>query len=347
MLYYTLKVAEIRQETNDTITVIFKQPGLKKVKYQAGQYLTLIFRINNRKYIRPYSFSSAPEIDATLNVTVKRVPGGIVSNHIANCLKVDDVVEVMEPMGDFTLEKEEINTSNHIVFWGAGSGITPLISLIKYALHRAIAAHITLVYGNRNHESAIFSNEINALQKKYENTFSVRHFHTKSVIEKNNPYLVQGRIDPEKVLSVLKQEGDLHHTVHYICGPAGLKESVKTVLEQEGINQKQIFAEEFQQITNPKDLENIITRTVSLIKDGDENVVEVIKGKSILEAGLDALIDLSYSCQTGNCLICKAKLITGELKLVGGEKIWQDLESDEYLLCCSFPLTDNVKIVVA
>ncbi|RYX87380.1 ferredoxin--NADP reductase [bacterium] len=347
MLYYTLKVVKIRQETPDTVTIIFLQPGLKKVKYQAGQYLTLIFRINNRKYIRPYSFSSAPGIDSTLNVTVKRVPDGIVSNHIADYLKVDDVVEVMEPMGNFTLENKGIEFNNHIIFWGAGSGITPLISLIKYTLYHQLAAQVTLVYGNRNYESAVFNEQITELQKKYSSTFSVWHFHTQAVVEDNNPNLVQGRINSEKVLSVLKQEGNLQNTFHYICGPAGLKESVKTLLEQEGINQKQIFTEEFQQITNSKDLENITTRTVSLINHEQEYEVEVVKGKTILEAGLDNLIDLSYSCQTGNCLVCKAKLLTGELKLIGDSGFQQNLEPDEYLLCCSFPLTDNIRISIA
>lgn len=342
MLHYTLKVTEIRRETNDTVTVVFKQPGLKKVKYQAGQYLTLIFRINNRKYIRPYSFSSAPGIEDTLNVTVKRVPGGVVSNHIADCLNAGDVVEVMEPLGNFTLENKGIDTNSHLVFWGAGSGITPLISLIKSALHQQLAAHVNLVYGNRNHETVIFNEQIKELQKKYAHKFSTWHFHTKPVIEESNPYLVQGRVDPEKIISVLKQEGNLHHTVHFICGPAGLKQSVKTVLEQEGIDQKQIFSEEFKQITNPEELKNIISRTVSLIKFGQEFKVEVTKGKTILEAGLDASIDLSYACQTGNCQLCKAKLISGELKSSGSK---ENLNPDEYLLCCSYPLTDYVQIL--
>lgn len=347
MLQYTLKVAEIRQETQDTVTVCFKQPGLKKVKYQAGQYLTLIFRINGRRYIRPYSFSSAPGIDPTLNVTVKRVPGGVVSNHIADCLKIGDIVEAMESMGDFTLENKRTGTDDHLILWGAGSGITPLLSLAKNALHHHLTEHVTLVYGNRNHENAIFKEQINVLQKEYVNTFSVWHFHTWPAIAENNLSVVQGRIDPKKVLTVLKNEGDLSKTVHYICGPTGLKESVKLVLESCGINSENVFSEDFNLVASPHDFENIVTRNVSIIKDGKSHEVEVVKGKTILEAGLDAMIELSYACQTGNCLLCKAKLLSGELRSISHQDFGKVLATDEHLLCCTVPLTDHIKILVA
>jgi ring-1,2-phenylacetyl-CoA epoxidase subunit PaaE len=346
MLHYTLKIIEIRQETRDVVTVVFKQPALKKVKYFAGQYISLIFRINGRRYIRPYSFSSAPGVDATLNITVKRVPGGVVSNHIADCLNVGDAVEVMEPMGDFTLENKGINSQTHLILWGAGSGITPLLSLAKFALNNVVAEKVTLVYGNQNYENTIFNNEINALQKEYLEQFSVWHFHTQTVIDVNNPFVIQGRINPKKILSVLKGEGDLSKTVHYICGPAGLKESVKEVLQQEVIHPEQIFSEEFKLIANPKDFENVITRTVSLVKGGQEYEVEVIKGKSILEAGLDAMLDLAYSCQTGSCMVCKGELISGELKSIVNLPDSSVLNINERLLCCSYPLTADVRILV-
>ena len=105
MKNYTLKVQDIKKETNDTITLCFKQPALKKIKYQAGQYLTLQFRINGRRYIRPYSFSSTPLIDATLNVTIKRVSGGVVSNYINDTIKIGDVIEVQEHLREFVFEE--------------------------------------------------------------------------------------------------------------------------------------------------------------------------------------------------------------------------------------------------
>ena len=109
MITFALKVAEKRQETSDTVTLCFKQPGLKKIKYKAGQYLTLIFRINGRRYMRPYSFSSAPGVDTFLEVTVKRVRGGVVSNHICDFVGEGDLVEVMQPLGNFIVDENCIS----------------------------------------------------------------------------------------------------------------------------------------------------------------------------------------------------------------------------------------------
>jgi ring-1,2-phenylacetyl-CoA epoxidase subunit PaaE len=346
MQFYTLKITKLYYETNDAITVSFKQPGLKFIKYSPGQYLTLIFRINGRRYIRPYSFSSAPEIDSTLDITVKRVPGGIVSNHILDKLRVGDMIEVMEPMGEFTLNNKLQDENKHLVLWGAGSGITPLFSLAKYALYKKLYNHITLVYGNRNAESVIFNNQINELKEKYSDLLSTWHFYTQAVINQSNPYLIQGRINPKIVLAVMANEGELNNTVHYICGPGGLKESIVKVLTNLGVKKEHIFTEDFELIRDPKEFENIITRVVTVKKSGQEHLVEVAKGKSILEASLNALIELSYSCQTGNCILCKAKLLKGEVKTIGLQKIPPLLNTDECLLCCSYPLDDNVEVLV-
>lgn len=345
-MIYTLKVLEIRQETCDTVTIVFKQPGLKKILYKAGQYLTLILNINNRKYRRAYSFSSAPGVDPNLNITVKRVNAGTVSNYIADYLSVGDVVEVLEPMGDFTLEAKNINQGSNVVLWAAGSGITPLFSIAKYALQHQVVKHVTLVYGNRNQDCAIFNKEILNLQKKYSSNFDVYYFHSKAIILADNPNILEGRIDPNKVFEILKQEKDLAQMFHYICGPAGLKELVKLVLEANRIPNDRIFSEDFCLVANPKKLAGIITRNITINKASVIHQVEVTKGKTILEAGLDAAINLPYSCQTGNCLVCKGKLLSGELRSISDDPYQQHLQADECLLCCSVPLTDHVAILV-
>ncbi|MCW3114728.1 MAG: ferredoxin--NADP reductase [Segetibacter sp.] len=345
MVTYTLKVVELRKETNDTVTVCFKQPLLKKVKYQAGQYLTLLFRINGRRYIRPYSFSSAPGIDAQLEVTVKRVPGGVVSNHICDRLQVGDAIEVYQPLGDFVVEEATIVCNKHIVLWGAGSGITPLFSIAKHTLATS-DCKVTLVYGNRNYESVIFVDKIKELQKTYPHKFSVWHFHTQLVVEAEQPYLVQGRIKPEKVLSIVKAEGDVPDSVHYICGPPGLKESVKAALSSLNVPAGHVFSEDFELVKDENEIADIITRSVTIVKNAENVVVEVVKGKSILEAGLDANLELSYSCQTGNCSLCKGKVVSGAVRQAALVKERTDLAADEYLLCCAYPLADDVKILV-
>jgi ring-1,2-phenylacetyl-CoA epoxidase subunit PaaE len=345
MQTYSLKVVDIRDEANDTVTICFKQPGLKKVKYLPGQYLTLIFRINGRRFLRPYSFSSAPLVDPHLEVTVKRIPGGIVSNHIADKVKIDDVIEVIPPLGDFIFDEEQAK-GKHVVLWGAGSGVTPLFSITKYILNKQTDNVVTLVYGNRNNETTIFSDQISFLSRQFPSKFSVWHFHTKPVISQENMNVIEGRIVPSQVISVLNSAGSLANTLHYICGPVGLKASVKEELMRCRIEDNSIFTEDFEVVKNPEDFKDVSTQYVQINHTGITTSVEVVKGKSILEAALDAMIEMPYSCQTGNCSLCKGKLQQGEVKVIGLSKTRDDLAVNERLLCCSYPLTDNVQIII-
>lgn len=342
MLTYTLKVIEIRKETDDTVTLCFKQPALRKIKYLAGQYLTLIFRINGRRYLRPYSFSSAPTVDELLEVTIKRVPNGIVSNHIHDVVVVGDSIEVMQPMGDFICES---NNGENVFLWGVGSGITPLISIAKKLLSIRSEGKVNLIYGNRNHEQTIFFNLIQSLSAQFPERLKVWHFHTQLSVSPNPPYLIQGRINKKSVFDVMK-DVDVKNSLHFICGPTGLKESLKTALSELKVNSDQIFAEDFELIKDPKDFESIGTQNIKLNFLSQEYDLEVIKGKSILESALDAGIELPYSCQTGNCSTCKGKVISGLVKMIGLTMERNDLNENEYLMCCTHPLTENVEIEI-
>ena len=343
MKKYTLKVQEIRRETADSITLCFKQPGLRKIKYQAGQYLTLNFRINGRRYSRPYSFSSAPAVDALLETTIKRVPNGIVSNYIQDHVQIGDIIEVMEPMGDFVFDyKEGIDT---IYFWGVGSGITPLISLIKEILFAKPLIKLHLVYGNRNFQTTLFSNLLDELVKSHPDTFTFTHFHTKAEMNEESLFVKTGRINKYFILDLLKDIA-IEKTMHYICGPIDLKNTIKEALNILKCPKPTIFSEDFELVKDPKDFEDIRTHQVKINFQGSDTLVEVTKGKSILEAALDAGIELPYSCQTGNCNTCKGKLKTGELRMIGLAKEREDLERQDYLLCCSHPLTDDVYLEI-
>lgn len=339
---YTLKVIEIRKETEDTITLCFKQPALRKIKYMAGQYLTLIFRINGRRYIRPYSFSSAPSVDSALEVTVKRVANGIVSNHIHDTIAVGDSIEVIQPMGDFVCEIP----NSQIFLWGVGSGITPLISIAKQIIATSRETQVYLIYGNRSYESTIFLNQIQNLQKVNPEQFIVRHFHTKMKINQKVSGLIEGRIDQAKAFDILKEVGHQKHALHYICGPVGLKESVKNALTLLEVQTDHIFSEDFELVRDPKDFEGIQTQSIKLRFSNVEHDLEVTKGRSVLESALDAGIELPYSCQTGNCSTCKGRLLEGEVKMIGLTKERDDLLANEYLICCTHPLSKNVYIEI-
>jgi len=341
---YTLKVVEVRKETSDTVTFCFKQPGLKKLKYFAGQYLSLILVINGRRYVRPYSFSSAPGFDSNLEITVKRVKNGIVSNHLLDMVSVGDSIEVMPPMGDFVFNSD--NVYSDVYLWGVGSGITPLISITKFILHSGLPINVHLIYGNRTHESTIFAQTIVALEQQYPHRFKVYHFRTRLSVDQDSALIIEGRIEEKSAIKILATHPDHSNTSHYICGPSGLKDSVKRALYVLGIKEESIFSEEFELVKDPQQFLDIHTQNVIVKYSGKEYMLEVTKGKSILESALDANIDLPYSCQTGNCSTCKGRLISGETKMIGLSKTRNDLREDEYLLCCSHPLTENVYIEI-
>lgn len=342
MKNYTLKVQEIKQETDDTITLCFKQPGLKKIKYLAGQYLTLQFRINGRRYIRPYSFSSSPSIEKTLNVTVKRVPNGIVSNYINDHINIDDVIEVQEPLGDFVFEADELIKT--VVFWGVGSGITPLYSMIKDLLTTEPSINIYLVYGNKSKASIIFHEELEKLKLAHLDRFTIYYFYSKENFFDSDSHNFKGRITSKFVSELLQK---IEQPIkHYICGPIGLKNTIKESLLVDSGNLDNVFSEDFEIVKNPEDFKDIHNQEIILNFQGSENKITINKGNSVLEEALEMNIELPYSCQTGNCSTCKGTLLTGRMKMIGLDKPRTDLAENEYLLCCSYPLTDDVFIKI-
>ena len=344
MKQYTLTIQEIRTETEDAITLCFKQPGLRKIKYQAGQYITLILRINGRKYARPYSFSSSPTVDTSLEVTVKRVPNGIVSNYINSELKIGDVLEVLEPMGDFTYE------SNHsiqsIFLWGVGSGITPLFSIIKEVLHKLPGIAVHLIYGNKNQESTIFRNQLSLLKQEFSTMFSMTNFYSQidNIIESNT--IQKGRISSEFVNNFFVHHENLKESLHFICGPNDLKDTIQSTLMDLDVPTSSIFIEEFELVIDSQDLYDVEDSKVTIDFQGQLSEILVPKGKSILDVALNNDIEIPYSCQTGNCNSCKATLKDGKLKMLGLNKEREDLALDEFLLCCSYPLTGQISIEV-
>jgi len=172
--FFTLKVKEVVKETEDTVTIHFKQPLFKKVKYKPGQFLALLFTINGEKVRRSYSMSSAPNLDNTVAVTVKRVEGGLVSNHINDNVKAGDSIEVMQPLGNFIYQVDN-KAKRHVLLFGAGSGITPLMSILKSVLFFEPDSVVSLVYGNRNKSSIIFSQKLEELKKKFGERLNLVH----------------------------------------------------------------------------------------------------------------------------------------------------------------------------
>ncbi|MES2732570.1 MAG: ferredoxin--NADP reductase [Bacteroidota bacterium] len=349
--YYHLKVKEIVRETSDTITIHFEQPA-QPIPYRPGQFLTLIVNINGEVVRRSYSMCSSPHADKTLAVSVKRVSNGKVSNFLNDKLKSGDTLEIMEPMGNFSPNLNP-NSQRHLVLFGAGSGITPLISIIKSVLATETRSQVSLIYGNRDTQSIIFRTQLEALQAQYGGRFQVIHVLSQPEDSWNGH---QGRLNQTLILKLLEHLPNVEKadTEFYMCGPEGLMEEAKKALAIMHVPKERIHKESFLASTTPAPAPEeevvskvIIAREVTVIYEGSEYKFTVTPKQSILEAALDQDIDLPYSCQSGMCTACRGKCLSGKVKMDEEDGLSDhELKEGYVLICVGHPLTGNVVIEV-
>ncbi|MCC5945783.1 MAG: ferredoxin--NADP reductase [Bernardetiaceae bacterium] len=343
--YYNLKIKEVVKETDDTVTLHFKQPLFKKIAYQSGQFLTLITHINDKKYRRSYSLCSTPNIDSTLAVTVKRVEGGVVSNFVNDKIKAGDKLEIMEPMGTFVFEPKP-NLSRHIVLWGGGSGITPLMSILKSVLHYEAQSIVTLIYSNRDENSIIFKSELEDLQAKHGDRFQLIHFLSQAKTDQIADY--KTRISSAHIPELLDKIPKKEDTLHYLCGPEGLMHEVRSGLEAQGVPAAKILQESFYTADADKsesDNNSTETREVEIRLDGESHKINVGPEQTVLDVALDAGIDMPYSCQSGLCTACRGKCLSGHTEMDMNDALSEVELKEGYVLTCQLhPLSDDVVI---
>jgi len=350
--YFNLKVKDIVQETDDTITIFLKPPLFSKIKYEPGQFLTLIVPINGNTYRRAYSLSSSPHTDPDLAVTIKRVTNGVVSNYLNDHLKVGDRLEIMEPIGNFKLVPDK-KAERHIVLFGAGSGVTPLMSIAKSILSYEPKSLVSLVYGNRSLDSIIFRNLLKDMEKKYGERFKVVNVLSRP---ENAWGGYTGRIDRDLTINVVNLLPKLAHenTEYFMCGPEGMMDSIIEALHSLKVPKERIHRESF--VSNvsadhKKDHDpntaNSVAQEVTIILDGDEHKVLVQPNSFVLEAALQAGLDIPYSCQSGLCTACRGKCHTGAVKMDEDEGLSEAEINDNFVLTCvARPLTNNVVIEI-
>jgi len=349
--YFDLSVKNIVQETKDAITIVFEQPE-NKINYKSGQFLTLISSINGKDVRRAYSLCSSPFVDTDLAVTVKRVDQGLMSNWLPDNLKPGQKLKVMEPMGQFTTDFSKEN-KRHLVFFGGGSGITPMMSIIKSTLTQEPESVCSLIYCNRDIDSIIFKDEFTRLETKYEGRLHVIH------ILDNAPMNWQGYsglLNKEMLVKLFERIPDwgLSKTTYLMCGPEGMMKNVEALLTEHKIPEEKIFKESFVQGTIDKaekkeaapSTENK-AHEVTIRYDGQEFKIMVEPSNTILATALDAGIDLPYSCQSGLCTACRGKALSGKVKLDEEEGLSQSERAEGYVLTCvGHPLTDDVVIEI-
>lgn len=345
--YLTLRVREVIHIAKDSVNLIFEKPE-REFEYSSGQFITLIMTIDGQKIRRAYSLCTSPFEDEFPGVTVKRVPGGIMSNYVNDHTKAGDEIEVMEPMGMFTTSYDSAN-KRQALFFGGGSGITPLISLIRSILNKEPESQLHLVYGNRTKEYIAFHEEINQLVSSSDGKFKVTH-----VLEDDPDGIAfyTGRPTPDMIGSILNNSG-FEQPECYICGPQPMMDTVTQGLEAAGILSENIKMESFEAgKTAPNTVvENgkpaVDTSEVTILMDGEEHVIEVKSDQSILEAGLENDLDMPYSCQSGLCTACRGKCLEGEVTIEESDALSQDELDEGYrLLCIGKPGSKSVKVEV-
>ena len=354
--YYFLKVKEVQAETPEAVTIHFWHPLNEVVKYKPGQFLTLLLAQNDTKIRRSYSMSSSPYTDVSLAITVKRIEGGVASTYLTTQVKEGDVLEVMEPMGTFTppLDAEQART---VVLIGAGSGITPLMSIAKSVLMVEPESRVVLLYGNRTEESIIFKDQLAALQAKYKERFTLIHTLTQPSPDWTGEV---GRLNKTHLLKLMESLPALDKatTDYYLCGPDGLMEEAKRALDILAIPTERVHKESFGSATSNNSDNDVLAaasdtddslqvRTVTIFYEGSEYKLAVAPHQTVLEAALEHDIDLPYSCQAGMCTACLGRCVSGKVQLDEEDALSKaELEAGFILTCVAHPLTDDVVLEV-
>jgi ring-1,2-phenylacetyl-CoA epoxidase subunit PaaE len=349
-----LMILDIRNETTDCLSVSFHIPEEWKEEFQfkAGQNITLKTSINGQEVRRSYSICSSP-YENELRVAIKKVEEGLFSSHAHTHFKTSQVLDVLAPTGNFVLPLNATSKKHYIAF-AAGSGITPVISLLKTILKEEPPGSFTLIYGNRTRNSVIFREELLALKNEYPERFQLIPIFSR---EKMDAPIFEGRIDAPKCEMIFKQIIPLAPDQEYLlCGPAPMIFSVRDWLLNQKVNEKKIHFElfsdpgesvsTFKKIRTEKKESSDKKSLVTIRLDGISTDYQLpVEGPTILEAAIIAGADLPYACRAGVCATCRAKLVEGKVTMDQNYALAdEELEQGFILACQSHPVSEKLVI---
>jgi ring-1,2-phenylacetyl-CoA epoxidase subunit PaaE len=351
--FHSLPVKKVQQETEDCVSIVFDVPSELKdaFAFKPGQSLTIRKQLNGEELRRNYSICSSP-FDGELRVAVKKVEGGLFSTYANEQLKKGDILDVMPPVGKFYTELDPRQQKNYVAFT-AGSGITPILSIIKTTLQTEPNSTFTLVYGNRTKNSIIFKEELEALKDKYINRFRIYHVLSR---ERTDAEINTGRLDAAKCQLFLDKLIDVKKSHEFfLCGPEEMIFCVRDLLQYNGVDKEHIHFELF---TIPGQKKSVVdTEAKPTTDEGPQAKVSVkldgilfdfdlpYGGQSILDAALKQGADLPYACKGGVCCTCKAKLLEGAVEMEVNWGLEQDeIEAGYILTCQSHPTTEKVVV---
>ena len=358
--FHRLRIKEIRKETEECVSIVFDIPEELKNSFQfkQGQSLTMRTNIADEEVRRTYSICSSP-FDDEVRVAIKKVGGGLFSTFANEDLKPGDLLEVMEPVGKFYTDLNPAHKKKYLAF-AAGSGITPVLSLIKTTLATEASSTFTLVYGNKSRSSIIFFEELEGLKNKYLQRFNLINVLSR---EKTDIPINSGRLNIDKLMELSRLIDYEKMDEIFICGPEEMIFSIKAFLEQKEIDKKKIHFELF---TTPGERKSEVGPSTSLRMSRKSESTSIAVGKSkisvkldgrsfdfdlgfdeepILDAALKQGADLPYACKGGVCCTCKARLIEGEVEM---EVHWgleeEEIQQGYILTCQSHPKTSKVVV---
>lgn len=345
--FHTLKIAEVRRETPEAVSLRFDLPPDLRADYAfaPGQHLALRATIDGQEVRRSYSICAGLD-DGELRVAIRKVAGGRFSTWANDALKAGDAIDVMTPDGRFTVPIDA-GQARHYVAFAAGSGITPILSLAKTLLRRQPGSRFTLVYGNRRIGSMMFQEELEDLKDRFLSRFVLYNLFSR---EEQEVPLFNGRIDAERVrafLDMLIPVDSIDDA--FVCGPASMIDEVEAALLAAGVARAHVHVERFgtpgaAADAAPEPAADAAGATVTFVVDGLRREVEFKpEHGSLLDAGAAAGLDLPFSCKGGMCCTCRAKVVQGEVKMRKNFALEAaDLEAGFVLTCQAYPLSDRV-----
>jgi ferredoxin-NADP reductase len=328
--YHSLRVVDVIDETAETRSFVLDVPAdlADKYAYVAGQYCTFRATIDGDSVVRCYSMSSAPEVGDPLMTTVKRVPSGRMSNWMNDALAAGDTIEVMPPAGLFVLH----DTDAPIVAFAGGSGITPVLSIIKSAL-ATTERPILLVYANRSTDAVIFADELERLAVASAGRFTIHHHLDDE----------RGFLDAEACAALL---GEWAHADFYVCGPGPYMDTVEAGLAIRGVAPHQVFIERFVVPDDaPATEPGAIPESLVIRLEGRKHTVAYQGGDTILETARRGGLSPPYSCESGSCATCMAHLDEGAVRMrVNNALTPEEVDEGWILTCQSLPTSTTIAV---
>ena len=342
--FLKLIIKEIKPETKDAVSILFNVPQELKANYTfiAGQYLNLKLTLDGQEIRRAYSICSSPDSDE-LRIAVKAVPSGAFSQFAKTKLKAGDVLEVGTPEGKFTFEPQAERQKNYAAF-AAGSGITPIMSILKSVLKNEPKSSFVLVYGNKTPEETIFHQELHDLQLQYVGRLFVHYVFSQAKVE---PALF-GRIEKSTVNFVLNNKHkELDFDKFYLCGPEEMINIVSSVLKEHNVKESNIKFELFATSTKENAIEKSLGghSKITIMVDDEETTFEMSQKQTVLDAALKQGIDAPYSCQGGICSSCLARVTSGTAEMSKNSILTDKEIADGLILTCqAHPTSESIYV---